>query len=60
MKLNYVDFDFPRRSLLHSSGLLKCFAEADVVVFDCDGVLLDVRESYKVQPLRRRQSSWKP
>ena len=46
MKHRYIEFSSPEGTCYIRNDRLKQLKEIDVVVFDCDGVLLDVRDSY--------------
>ncbi|MCX6641815.1 MAG: hypothetical protein NTV15_00300 [Candidatus Bathyarchaeota archaeon] len=47
MKPIYIEFSTPAGICYIRKDYMKQLAEVDVAVFDCDGVLLDVRESYR-------------
>ncbi len=46
MKPKYIEFSSTEGTCYIRNDRLKQLKEVDVVVFDCDGVLLDVRDSY--------------
>ena len=46
MKHRYLEFSSPEGTCYIRNDRLRQFGVVDVVVFDCDGVLLDVRGSY--------------
>ncbi len=43
---NYIEFETPEGVCYVREDRVPWFAGVDVAVFDCDGVLLDIRESY--------------
>jgi phosphoglycolate phosphatase-like HAD superfamily hydrolase len=46
VKHRYIEFSSPEGTCYIRNDRLKQLKEIDVVVFDCDGVLIDVRDSY--------------
>lgn len=47
MKPIYIEFSSPAGICYLRKDCVKKLAEVDVAIFDCDGVLLDVRDSYR-------------
>ncbi|UCH37670.1 MAG: hypothetical protein JSV76_00350, partial [Candidatus Bathyarchaeota archaeon] len=47
MKEEYVEVQLPGEKALCRSSILPQLKATDAIIFDCDGVLIDTRQSYR-------------